>query len=292
MAIILDGSSIAKLKKEILADDIKKFRDRTSVIPHLAVILIGVNPASCIYVKNKNKAGEHVGMKVNIHHLPQDVKTVDVLSLIKELNNDKSVHGILLQLPIPGHLDPVVLSESIDPSKDVDGLHPYNLGSLMSCNPYIMPCTPQACLHLIEETCVAIEGKNVVVMGCSILVGRPLASLLINHNATVTSVHIKSVDVKNITKRADILIVAIGSPRFVTADFVKEGSIVIDVGINRLHEQGEEIILGDVDFDSVFKKVSYITPVPGGVGPMTVYYSLLNTFKAAVKQTINIANPI
>ena len=272
---ILDGK---KVKFEIL-EELKKKVELLDRKPGLAVIQIGEDPASCVYVKNKNKMADNLGYIFNHIKLSEDVNEEEVLSIISNLNNDDNIDGILVQMPVPKHLNPKVIQEAIDPFKDVDGLNSVNMGKLAHDTNCLIPCTPMGIVDLLKYYNIPISGKNVTIIGRSDLVGKPLASLMTNNNATVTLCHSKTSNLKDFTLLADILVVAVGVPNLITKDYVKEGSVVIDVGINRL-DNGK--ICGDVDFDSVKDKVSYITPVPGGVGQMTVAELGLNTYKAYI----------
>lgn len=281
MAEIIDGKAISKKVREEVAREVEKLM-LSGIIPTLHVVLVGDDPASKIYVRNKEKAAKSVGIHTKIHHLPSEVKQERVLDLITTLNEDKGVNGILVQLPLPEHLDKNRVLNSIDPLKDVDGLHPENLGLLFAGTPRLIPCTPQGIMRMIGETGYDITGKEAVVIGRSLIVGKPVAHLLLEANATVTMIHSRSKDITEHTKRADILVVAVGKPGFIKQDMVKPGSMVIDVGINRT-ASGK--LVGDVDFKGVSEVAGWITPVPGGVGPMTVAMLLKNTVKATYLQT-------
>ena len=274
---ILDGKQTAKNIREKLrleSDELKK----QGIIPKLAVIMVGDNPASKIYVRNKNKACEECGIEFEEYLLDGDISQEKLLDLIDSLNNKKDVHGILLQSPIPDHLDINEAFLKIDPSKDVDGFNPINVGKLCIVQDSFISCTPYGVIKLLEAYDIDMEGKNAVVLGRSNIVGKPMIQCLLNKNATVTVCHSRTKNIEEITKRADIIISAIGKAEFVKADMVKDGAIVVDVGINR-GEDGK--IKGDVDFENVSKKCSYISPVPGGVGPMTIAMLMNNVVKAA-----------
>mgnify|MGYP006285303909 CR=1 FL=1 len=273
-AQILDGKALSKSLRSDLAAEIAGL----SYAPGLAVILVGDNPASEVYVKNKMKACAKVGIESFEHRLPADTTQSAVIALISELNKQSEVDGILLQLPLPDHIDPRAALEAIDPRKDADGLHSQNMGRLITQRPGLIPCTPQGCMHLIKSAGEVLGGKHAVMVGCSHLVGRPLGLLLITEDCTVTYAHKKTVALAEHTRHADILAVAAGVPGLITADMVKPGATVIDVGINRL-EDGT--ITGDVAFDEVSDVAGYISPVPGGVGPMTITCLLSNTLAAA-----------
>ena len=271
MAKIIKGKEIAKkirqeLKQEVVEKNLK---------PKLSVIMVGNDEASKIYVRNKNRACEEIGIEFEEHLLPEETSMEELLGLIEKLNNDETVSGILLQSPIPRHLNIKKAFETISPKKDVDGFNPVNIGRLEIGEPTFVSCTPFGVLKMLKEEKIEIEGKTAVVIGRSNIVGKPLIQLLLNKNATVVVTHSK-------TKQADILISAVGKPKFIKKDMVKEGAVIIDVGINRL--QDTKKIVGDVDFEDVFEKVSYITPVPGGVGPMTIAMLMRNTLTAAKRK--------
>lgn len=274
---IIDGKQTAADFRKNLAEEIK----RAGISPGLAVILVGDNPASLIYAKNKQKAAQEVGVTVEVHHLAALSSERMVMDLIDALNKRPDIHGILLQLPVPMHLNPQNLIERIDPVKDVDGLHPVNVGKMTSGLPAMIPCTPLGCMYLIKQVVPSLVGKQAVVVGRSALVGRPLAHLLLQEDCTVTQAHSKTTHLAEVCRQADILVAAAGVPHLIGADAVKKGAVVIDVGINR-QENGK--ITGDVDFDALQDIASFITPVPGGVGPMTIAMLLFNTLKAARNQ--------
>lgn len=275
---LIDGRSQAQILRQKLKADIEQLKQHHRLIPKLTVIMVGDHPASQIYVRNKLKACDEVGIESGLVQLPATISSNDLCRTIKMFNNDDCVHGILLQLPLPSHINTDLAVETIAPAKDVDGLHPYNQGLLLQGQPRFVPCTPQGCLQLIQSCCSSIEGLNAVVVGRSILVGRPMATLLLNANVTVTIAHSYTTNLEQVCRQADIIVAAMGKPRFITADYVKPGAIIIDVGINRL---GENTLVGDVDFETVRMVAGYVTPVPGGVGPMTVANLLYNTVKAA-----------
>lgn len=282
MAQIIDGKRIAALKIEEIRQRVLVFEQVSQRVPCLAVILVGHHPASEIYVRRKMEACERAGIRSFFCPLEADISEEHLHQKIHQLNEDRQVDGILLQLPLPSHLDAHNAVSGILPQKDVDGLHPYNQGLLNQGRPLFAPCTPQGCVQLLQSCCDSLTGANVVIVGRSILVGRPLAAMLTNLDATVTLAHSRTNNLKQVCQQADILISAIGRPQFITADYVKSGAIVLDVGINRLSlENGKSKLVGDVDFDNVVDKASFITPVPGGVGPMTIANLLLNTVKAA-----------
>lgn len=273
MGKIISGKELS----QELKDNMKKEVTTFSRPPHLVVILVGNNPSSISYVNGKTKACQYVGIKDTIIRLESNVAEKTLISLIQSLNRDSEVDGILVQLPLPKHINERKVLEAIAIEKDVDGFHPSNVAKLWLKEPCILPCTPKGIIKLLDEAGVKIEGKEAVVIGRSNIVGLPIAKLLLDRNATVTIAHSKSVDLGGICRRADILIVAVGKPRVVSADMVKEGAIVIDVGVNR-GEDGK--LCGDVDFESVSEAASYITPVPGGVGPMTICCLMENTIEA------------
>ncbi|KGT40180.1 MAG: bifunctional methylenetetrahydrofolate dehydrogenase/methenyltetrahydrofolate cyclohydrolase FolD [Weizmannia coagulans] len=276
-AEIIDGKQLAEaLRKEIKAE-VEQLTQQ-GITPGLAVILVGNDPASRTYVKNKEKACRALGMKSVLIELPGDVPEQALLGHIATLNEDPDIHGILVQLPLPPHINAQKIVEAISPEKDVDGFHPVNIGRMMTGQDAFLPCTPHGILKMVKSKDIRIEGKHVVVIGRSNIVGKPCGQLFLNENATVTYCHSKTADLKSFTRQADILVSAVGKAKFIKADFVKAGAVVIDVGMNR-DESGK--LCGDVDFDEVKEKASYITPVPGGVGPMTITMLLSNTVKAA-----------
>ena len=277
MATIIDGKTLAKKIRMELKEKCEELINK-HIQPKLAVIMIGDNPASKVYVKNKSKACNEVGILYEEYLLEEDTTQEELIKLIKKLNEDKSINGILLQSPIPQHLDINEAFKAITYAKDVDGFTPSSVGKLCIGEDTFISCTPYGVIKMLEEYEIEIEGKHAVVIGRSNIVGKPLAQCLLNKNATVTICHSKTKNLESITKQADILLVAIGRPKFVTADMVKEGATVIDVGINR-NEEGK--LVGDVDFDNVEPKVKYISPVPGGVGPMTIAMLMNNVVKAA-----------
>ncbi|ERJ22216.1 Methylenetetrahydrofolate dehydrogenase (NADP+) [Campylobacter concisus UNSW1] len=274
---ILDGKAVSLKVKEsvkVRADELKKF----GVEPTLAVILVGEDKASQTYVRAKEKACNEYGIKSVAHRLSENTTQNELLALINVLNLDDSIHGILVQLPLPKHIDTNVVLAAIDPRKDVDGFHAVNVGKLVSGLDGFVPCTPLGVMKILKEYGIEVAGLNAVVIGRSNIVGKPMANLLLNASATVTITHSKTKNLKEICKNADLIVAAIGKPFFLKADMVKDGAVVVDVGINRL-DDGR--LVGDVDFDEVAPKCSYITPVPGGVGPMTIAMLLNNTILAA-----------
>lgn len=277
MARIIDGKALAQKIKENISEEVSELKNK-GIIPGLAVILVGDDPASKVYVNNKKKACAQVGIYSEEYLLPADTDEKTLLDLIAKLNADDSINGVLLQAPIPPHLDYRKISETISPMKDVDAFHPYNVGKIMIGDFDFVPCTPAGVVELIKSTGTTIEGKNCVVIGRSNIVGKPQAMLLLKENGTVTVCHSKTKDIASVTRNADILVVAVGKAGFVTGDMIKPGAVVIDVGMNR---NSEGKLCGDVDFASAEPVASWITPVPGGVGPMTVTMLLKNTVKAA-----------
>ena len=274
---ILDGKAVSLKVKEsvkVRADELKKF----GVEPTLAVVLVGEDKASQTYVRAKEKACNEYGIKSAAHRLSENTTQNELLALINVLNLDDSIHGILVQLPLPKHIDTNVVLAAIDPRKDVDGFHAVNVGKLVSGLDGFVPCTPLGVMEILKEYGIDVAGLNAVVIGRSNIVGKPMANLLLNASATVTVTHSKTKNLKEICKNADLIVAAIGKPFFLKADMVKDGAVVVDVGINRL-DDGR--LVGDVDFDEVAPKCSYITPVPGGVGPMTIAMLLNNTILAA-----------
>ena len=278
MVRIIDGNKIAKDIRLQLREDALALKETTGLVPGLAVILVGEDPASQVYVGRKAKACEEVGFLSREYRLSADATEADLLKLIHDLNGDKSIHGVLVQLPLPKHIATDKIIAAIDPHKDVDGFHPYNVGGLVTGSPLFIPCTPRGIMELIARSGIELAGKEAVVVGRSNIVGKPMALLLLAQNATVTMCHSKTIDLPAVTSRADVLIAAIGKARMITANMVKEGAVVIDVGVNRL-DTGK--LAGDVAFDEVAPKASYITPVPGGVGPMTIAMLMKNTLDAA-----------
>ena len=266
MATIIDGKKISQDIKDELKVQVADYKAQGIEVT-LAVILVGEDPASCVYVRNKKKACEYVGIRSLSCELPADTTEEQLLSLIDELNQRADVNGILVQLPLPKHLDENKVIQAIDPRKDVDGFHPQSVGALSIGLPGFVSCTPAGIIQLLKRSHIAMEGKHCVVVGRSNIVGKPMALLMLRENATVTVTHSKTVDLPTVTSKADILIVAVGKKQFITADYVKEGAVVIDVG---MHRDADNHLCGDVDYEDVFPKCQAITPVPGGVGPMTI----------------------
>lgn len=276
MAKIIDGKAISAQIKEELKVKVSEYKKQGIEIT-LAVVKVGNDPASAVYVRNKEKACEYVGINSRTLALPEDTTEEDLLAAVRELNEDKAVNGILVQLPLPKHIDESKILLAIDSSKDVDGFHPVNVGKMVIGEDTFLPCTPAGIIEMLKRTDIEIAGKECVVIGRSNIVGKPMSMLMLKENATVTITHSRTKNLKEVTKRADILIAAIGKAKFVTADYVKEGAVVIDVGMDR-DENGK--LCGDVDFDSVSESASAITPVPGGVGPMTVTMLLVNCLRS------------
>lgn len=269
----IDGKAISQMVKDELKERVKK----ENIDACLAVIQVGNDPASTVYVGNKKKACEYIGIRSLSYELPEETKEEELLELIGELNGRADVDGILVQLPLPSHMDEDKVIKTISPKKDVDGFHPQSVGALSIGQPGFVSCTPAGVIQLLKRSGVEIEGKECVIVGRSNIVGKPMALLMLRENATVTVCHSRTKDLKEVTKRADILIVAIGKPKFITKDYVKEGAVVIDVGI---HRGSDNKLCGDVDFDEVEPVTSAITPVPGGVGPMTIAMLMNNCVEA------------
>ncbi len=266
MAQLIDGKAISMQIKNELKEEVADLKEK-GICPCLAVIQVGNDPASSVYVNNKKKACAYIGIESLSYELEETISQETLLSIIDELNHNEMVHGILVQLPLPKHMEEEAIIKAISPEKDVDGFHPETVGNMCIGSKGFLPCTPAGVIQLLKRSNVDISGKECVVVGRSNIVGKPMAILLLRENGTVTIAHSKTKDLKEVTRRADILVAAVGKPKFITAEYVKEGAVVIDVGIHR-KEDGK--LCGDVDFDDVSKKVSAITPVPGGVGPMTI----------------------
>jgi len=275
---LIDGKSLAKKVQDSVAQEVSGLKQEKNIVPGLAVILIGDDPASHAYVKMKAKACENVGFYSITHNMPDTISQDEIIATIEMMNNNPRIDGILVQLPLPKHVDTDKILEVIDPKKDVDGFHAYNVGRLVTNLDSFVACTPLGVMKMFEEYNIDLKGQDVCVVGASNIVGKPMASLLLNADATVTVTHIFTKDLKAHTVKADIVIVGVGVPGLIKEDMIKEGAIVIDIGINRI-EDGS--LVGDVDFKNVSPKCSYITPVPGGVGPMTIAMLLSNTLKSA-----------
>lgn len=282
MAQIINGKAVSLAERQRITKETEELAKKYSRRPGLAVIIVGEDPASKVYVANKEKGCAEVGFYSELYRLPEDTQMPELLALIEKLNNDDKINGILCQLPLPKHLNEEEVILAINPNKDVDAFHPVNTGKIMIGNHSFLPCTPAGVMKLIESTGTDISGKECVVIGRSNIVGKPQAMLLLQANGTVTICHSRTKDLAEVTRRADILVVAIGKADFITGDMIKEGAVVIDVGMNR-RQDGK--LTGDVDFESAEKVASYITPVPGGVGPMTITMLLENTL-TAFKQTL------
>ena len=281
MADLIDGKKISQDIKDEVRDKVTWLREKKNIEVSLAVILVGNDPASTVYVNNKKKACEYTGIKSVSYELPEETTEEELLSLIDKLNEDKAINGILVQLPLPKHINEDSVIKRISPDKDVDGFHPESVGRLSIGERGFVSCTPAGVIQLLKRSHVEISGAECVVVGRSNIVGKPMAMLLIRENGTVTVCHSKTKDLREVTKRADILVVAIGKPEFIDASYVKEGAVVIDVGI---HRKEDKKLCGDVLFDSVSKVASQITPVPGGVGPMTIAMLMNNCYEAAEMQ--------
>ncbi|EPU34372.1 bifunctional methylenetetrahydrofolate dehydrogenase/methenyltetrahydrofolate cyclohydrolase [Streptococcus agalactiae] len=280
MTELIDGKALSQKMQAELGRKVERLKEQHGIIPGLAVILVGDNPASQVYVRNKERSALEAGFKSETLRLSESISQEELIDIIHQYNEDKSIHGILVQLPLPQHINDKKIILAMDPKKDVDGFHPMNTGHLWSGRPMMVPCTPAGIMEMFREYHVDLEGKHAVIIGRSNIVGKPMAQLLLDKNATVTLTHSRTRNLSEVTKEADILIVAIGQGHFVTKDFVKEGAVVIDVGMNR-DENGK--LIGDVVFEQVAEVASMITPVPGGVGPMTITMLLEQTYQAALR---------
>ena len=280
MAKIIDGKQIAKDLRGAISDDVSDLKKK-NVTPGLAVVLVGDDPASRVYVSMKEKACEECGIFSDEHKLPAETSEAQLLALIDELNNDERIDGILVQLPLPDHVDESKVLEAISPAKDVDGFHPYNVGRLATGNALFKPCTPYGVMKMFEAEGVDLKGKEVVVVGRSNIVGKPVAFMCLEQHATVTICHSRTQDLADKVRQADVVIAAVGRPEMVKGDWIKKGAVVIDVGVNRV---GEKKLVGDVDFEGASARASAITPVPGGVGPMTITMLLYNTVESAKRR--------
>ena len=278
MAVIIDGKAVsAKIREEIKAES-SAFEKETGIKPGLAVIIVGEDPASQIYVRNKGKACDEVGFYSEIHRLPEETTKEQLLELVHSLNNNDKIHGILVQSPLPKHLDEALIVNNIDYNKDVDAFHPVNVGKIMIGDYNFLPCTPAGVMELLKAYDIDVCGKEVAVVGRSNIVGKPQAMLMLHANATVTVCHSRTKNLSDVLRRADVVVMAIGKAKFLKSDMIKDGAVVIDVGMDR-DENGK--LCGDVDFEECEKKASYITPVPGGVGPMTITMLMKNTLSSA-----------
>ena len=280
MTQIIDGKALAAKLQGQLAEKTAKLKEETGLVPGLVVILVGDNPASQVYVRNKERSALAAGFRSEVVRVPETITQEELLDLIAKYNQDPAWHGILVQLPLPKHIDEEAVLLAIDPEKDVDGFHPLNMGRLWSGHPVMIPSTPAGIMEMFHEYGIDLEGKNAVVIGRSNIVGKPMAQLLLAKNATVTLTHSRTHNLAKVAAKADILVVAIGRAKFVTPDFVKPGAVVIDVGMNR-DENGK--LCGDVDYEAVAPLASHITPVPGGVGPMTITMLMEQTYQAAIR---------
>jgi len=276
-ATIIDGKAVSKKIRQQLTEDVARFISETRITPGLAVVLVGDDPASHTYVRSKEKSTVKAGMYSEVYRLAATTSEAELLNLVDKLNKDNKIHGILVQLPLPGHIDELKVLNAIDPRKDVDGFHPMNAGNLFIGQESFIPCTPHGIMELLADAGVSLQGKHAVVVGRSNIVGKPVAMLLLQQHATVTICHSRTADLGAITRQADVLVVAVGRPNFITGEMIKPGAVVIDVGINRVDGK----LVGDVDFESAQAVAGHLTPVPGGVGPMTITMLLKNTLVAA-----------
>lgn len=282
-ARLIDGKQISSAARLAIAKDTAGFTERTGTVPHLAAVLVGDDPASQVYVRNKERACAKCGLNSTLHRLSAETTQTQLLELVQQLNHDPDVHGILVQLPLPDQLDATSVLDAIAPAKDVDGFHPENVGLMLQGRPRFLPCTPHGIMSMLEHEQVPTSGAHAVIIGRSDIVGKPMGALLIQRgiDATVTTCHSRTTDIAAITRQADILIAAVGIPEFVSGEMLKPDAVVIDVGINRVDDR----LVGDVQFESAAAVASAITPVPGGVGPMTIAMLLRNTLVAAEQQT-------
>lgn len=277
-ATVISGKEVAKQIREGIKKDVEELKGSTGLTPGLAVVLVGEDPASRIYVKNKIKGCDETGIKSFQHLLPDTTSTGELLALVNKLNESDEVHGILVQLPLPDQIDEETVLEAVSPAKDVDGFHPFNVGRLLIGNPVLRPCTPYGIMELIDSTGVDLTGKDAVIIGRSNIVGKPMSLMLLQRNATVTICHSRTKDLAEKVRSADVVVAAVGRAEMVKGDWIKEGAVVIDVGMNR---NSEGKLVGDVDFEAASERAGFITPVPGGVGPMTITMLLKNTLEAA-----------
>ncbi|WP_170465559.1 bifunctional methylenetetrahydrofolate dehydrogenase/methenyltetrahydrofolate cyclohydrolase FolD [Ruegeria arenilitoris] len=283
VAQVIDGKAFAAKVRAQVADQVAKLKEENGITPGLAVVLVGEDPASQVYVRSKGKQTVEVGMNSYEHKLDADTSEDDLLALIDKLNNDPAVHGILVQLPLPKHLNEDLVINSIDPAKDVDGFHISNVGLLGTGQKSMVPCTPLGCLMMLRDYHGSLSGMDAVVIGRSNIVGKPMAQLLLGDSCTVTIAHSRTKDLPDVVRRADIVVAAVGRPEMVPGDWIKEGATVIDVGINRIERDGKNKLVGDVDYASAAERAGAITPVPGGVGPMTIACLLANTLTACCR---------
>lgn len=282
-AQIIDGKAFAATVREKVAGHVARLKEENGITPGLAVVLVGEDPASQVYVRSKGKQTVEAGMNSYEHKLDADTSEEDLLAVVKQLNNDPNVHGILVQLPLPGHLNEDLIINSIDPAKDVDGFHISNVGLLGTGQKSMVPCTPLGCLMMLRDHHGSLSGMDAVVIGRSNIVGKPMAQLLLGDSCTVTIAHSRTKDLPDVVRRADIVVAAVGRPEMVPGDWIKEGATVIDVGINRIERDGKNKLVGDVDYASAVERAGAITPVPGGVGPMTIACLLANTVTACCR---------
>ncbi len=283
VAQVIDGKAFAAKVRAQVADQVAKLKEENGITPGLAVVLVGEDPASQVYVRSKGKMTVEVGMNSYEHKLDADTSEEDLLALIDKLNNDPAVHGILVQLPLPKHLNEDLVINSIDPAKDVDGFHISNVGLLGTGQKSMVPCTPLGCLMMLRDYHGSLSGMDAVVIGRSNIVGKPMAQLLLGDSCTVTIAHSRTKDLPDVVRRADIVVAAVGRPEMVPGDWIKEGATIIDVGINRIERDGKNKLVGDVDYASAAERAGAITPVPGGVGPMTIACLLANTLTACCR---------
>ncbi|WP_170417557.1 bifunctional methylenetetrahydrofolate dehydrogenase/methenyltetrahydrofolate cyclohydrolase FolD [Ruegeria arenilitoris] len=283
VAQVIDGKAFAAKVRAQVADQVAKLKEENGITPGLAVVLVGEDPASQVYVRSKGKMTVEVGMNSYEHKLDAATSEADLLALIEKLNNDPAVHGILVQLPLPRHLNEDLVINSIDPAKDVDGFHISNVGLLGTGQKSMVPCTPLGCLMMLRDHHGSLSGMDAVVIGRSNIVGKPMAQLLLGDSCTVTIAHSRTKDLPDVVRRADIVVAAVGRPEMVPGDWIKEGATVIDVGINRIERDGKTKLVGDVDYASAAERAGAITPVPGGVGPMTIACLLANTLTACCR---------
>jgi len=282
--LILDGNAYAKEVLHHIKSEIELLKIQNKQVPGLAVVLVGDNPSSLAYVKNKEKKCKELEFYSEVHKLQTDTKERDIINLIDLLNKSNKIDGIIVQLPLPKHIRPETIVEAIDPTKDVDGLHPYNLGKMVSGQKSLQPCTPKGVVGILKYYSINLNGLFTVIVGRSTLVGKPLAMLLLGENCTVTTTHSKTKNIKEVTKAADLLVCAVGKEHLIKEDWVKESAIVVDVGINVVEKDGKRKLVGDVDFENVSKVCKAITPVPGGIGPVTVAMLMANTLEAYKKR--------
>ena len=290
-AVVIDGKAFAARVRGLVQAEVARVKAAQGITPGLAVVLVGADPASQVYVRNKHVATVEVGMNSYEHRLSADTAEPDLLALIDRLNGDPAVHGILVQLPLPGHLNSDLVINRIDPTKDVDGFHVSNVGLLGTGQKSMVPCTPLGCLMMLRDHLGKLAGLNAVVVGRSNIVGKPMAQLLLGDSCTVTIAHSRTKDLAEVCRRADILVAAVGRPEMITGDFVRPGATVIDVGINRVERDGKSRLVGDVHYDSAAAVAGAITPVPGGVGPMTIACLLANTLTACCRAN-GLAEPV